>query len=71
MSEFDRLKARKDEVLRRERENIERPFKARIAELEEVITWIASQQNLFFAECSQAEEIVARCKKVMGAEVPR
>ena len=66
MSEFDKLKARKDEVLRRERENIAQPLKARIAELEEVVAWIASQQNLFFAECSQAEEIIVRCKKVMG-----
>ncbi len=29
----------------------------------EVIQWIASQQDLFFAECSQAEEIVSRCKQ--------
>jgi len=28
----------------------------------DTVRWIASQENLFFAECSQAEEIVARCK---------
>lgn len=32
----------------------------------ETIKWIASQQNLFFAECSQAEEIVARCQTLLS-----
>lgn len=31
----------------------------------EVITWIAGQQNLFFAESSQAEEIVMRCRNAL------
>ena len=31
----------------------------------EVLEWIASQSNLFFAECSQAEEIVARCAEAL------
>lgn len=31
----------------------------------DVIKWIASQQDLFFAECSQAEEIVARCSALL------
>lgn len=26
------------------------------------VEWISNQQNLFFAECSQAEEIIARCR---------
>ena len=34
----------------------------------ETIKWIASQQNLFFAECSQAEEIVSRCASLLNAE---
>lgn len=34
----------------------------------ETIQWIAGQQNLFFAECSQAEEIILRCKKALGRE---
>lgn len=29
--------------------------------------WIASQQHLFFAECTQAEEIVRRCKEALDA----
>ena|SRR6185312_299865 len=43
---------------------------AREQELEKyrsTVAWIASQQNLFFAECSQAEEIIARCKECLGA----
>lgn len=32
----------------------------------EVVRWIAGQENLFFAECSQAEEIIARCKEAVG-----
>jgi len=30
-----------------------------------LIQWIASQQNLFFAECTQAEEIVSRCHEAL------
>ena len=49
---------------------------AREQELEKyrsTVAWIASQQNLFFAECSQAEEIIARCKECLGAlpEAPK
>jgi hypothetical protein len=33
----------------------------------ETIKWIASQQNLFFAECSQAEEIVTRCQSLLNS----
>ena len=32
----------------------------------ETVEWIASQQDLFFAECSQAEEIVERCKESLA-----
>jgi len=32
----------------------------------QTVKWIASQQNLFFAECSQAEEIIARCKATLN-----
>jgi hypothetical protein len=35
--------------------------------LRDVVAWIASQQDLFFAECSQAEEIVARCQAALGS----
>lgn len=31
----------------------------------EVLEWIVGQQSLFFAECSQAEEIIIRCKDAM------
>ena len=37
----------------------------RLNELNKVIAWIASQENLFFAEASQAEEIVAKCREVL------
>lgn len=37
-----------------------------IRRLRAVLEWIAGQQNLFFAECSQAEEIVARCKEALS-----
>ena len=30
-----------------------------------VVEWVASQKDLFFAECSQAEEIVARCREAL------
>lgn len=30
----------------------------------DTIKWISNQQDLFFAECSQAEEIVARCRSL-------
>ena len=39
-------------------------------ELESVVKWIASQCNLFFAECSQAEEIVAKCNEVLKKTEP-
>jgi hypothetical protein len=32
----------------------------------ETVRWIAGQTDLFFAECSQAEEIVQRCKEALG-----
>lgn len=35
-------------------------------DMRETVAWIAAQTDLFFAECSQAEEIVARCKKVLN-----
>jgi hypothetical protein len=38
--------------------------------LRETVEWVASQRNLFFAECSQAEEIVARCKAALGGQLP-
>lgn len=31
----------------------------------DTIKWIASQQDLFFAECCQAEEIVERCAALL------
>lgn len=31
----------------------------------DVVEWIASKTNLFFAECSDAEEVVMRCKKAL------
>lgn len=34
-----------------------------LTNLAETVKWIASQENLFFAECSQAEEIVNRCQQ--------
>lgn len=34
----------------------------------ETVKWIASQQNLFFAECSQAEEIISRCASLLNGE---
>lgn len=39
---------------------------AEIRRLRGTLSWIAGQQNLFFAECSQAEEIVARCKEALS-----
>lgn len=39
---------------------------AEIRRLRVTLAWIAGQQNLFFAECSQAEEIVARCKEALS-----
>ena len=38
-----------------------------IRRLRQTLTWIAGQQNLFFAECSQAEEIIVRCKEALGS----
>lgn len=34
--------------------------------LRETVEYVASLQNLFFAECSQAEEIVERCRKALS-----
>lgn len=34
--------------------------------MREVLAWIVGQQHLFFAECSQAEEIVSRCKEAIS-----
>ena len=39
---------------------------AEIRRLREVWEWVAGQKNLFFAECSQAEEIVTRCKNALA-----
>lgn len=36
-----------------------------IARYRETIKWISEQSNLFFSECSQAEEIIARCKSLL------
>lgn len=66
MSEFDRLKARKDKVIAQQAESAVRSHPAFI-KLLETVQWITSQQNLFFAECLQAEEIVFRCKEALGA----
>lgn len=33
----------------------------------EALEFVASQKNLMFAECTQAEEIVARCAKALEA----
>lgn len=38
---------------------------SRMKSQQDLIVWIASQENLFFSECSQAEEIVARCKAAL------
>lgn len=35
--------------------------------LREVVQWISDQDKYFFAECSLAEEIVKRCRDVLGA----
>ncbi len=32
----------------------------------ETVQWISGQSNLFFAECSQAEEIIVRCQKAIA-----
>lgn len=40
----------------------------REAKLRETVEYIASQQNLFFAECSQAEAIIAKCKEALSSE---
>jgi hypothetical protein len=32
-----------------------------------VVKWIATKHDLFFAECSQAEEIISRCKMAVEA----
>jgi len=37
-----------------------------IRRLRETLAWIAGQQNLFFAECSQAEGIIARTKEALA-----
>lgn len=39
-----------------------------VRRLREVIKWIASQENLFFAECAQAEEIVNRCREALSGQ---
>lgn len=36
-------------------------------ELLSCVKWASQQQNLFFAECSQAEEIIQRCQKALAA----
>ena len=38
-------------------------------DLHSVVQWIAGQTDLFFAECSQAEEIVWRCKEALGGRI--
>lgn len=56
---------------------MERLFEARqrISELEEenkrlreALRWIAAQENLTFAECSVAEEIVCRARAALSQE---
>jgi len=38
--------------------------------MRETIEWIAGQSDLFFAECSQAEEIVRRCRATLNLPQP-
>ena len=40
-------------------------LRARITRLEEALSWIAGQSDLFFAECSLAEEIVERAARAL------
>lgn len=38
----------------------------RYEEIEKALKWVAGQENLFFAECSQAEEIIARARAALA-----
>lgn len=38
-------------------------------DLLETVRWISGQTDLFFAECSQAEEIVSRCRQALVGDV--
>jgi len=67
-AEIKRLKV---DIAGRSRITLEEQHKKEVALLQnsayrEVLEWIAGQSDLFFAECSQAEEIVARCRKALG-----
>lgn len=40
-------------------------LKAEVIRLRGVLSWIAGQQHLFFAECSQAEEIISKVREAL------
>lgn len=42
-------------------------LKSENARLVAVVEWISKQSDLFFAECYQAEAIVARCKEALAS----
>ena len=43
---------------------------AQVVMLRDVVQWIADQSDLFFAECSQAEEIIVRCRQALSIPPP-
>jgi hypothetical protein len=66
-SELARLRAERDQDAKAKElfVNLLRKAEAERDRLRITVEWIAGQTDLFFAECSRAEEIVWRCKEVL------